>query len=321
MPRNDNRKKLDSLNKIENKGFNKNHRKDPEYVVSKPMGLLDFLLLKITNQSRNNVKKILGSRCVLVDGAVVTQFDFQLAKGDVVTISSVPMSKGKNPVKITERCKLDIIHEDDDFIVVNKPSGLLSVATDKEKEKTAYRYLMDYVRAKNPRARIYVVHRLDKDTSGIFMVCKNEDLKNLMQDNWNNIVSKRGYYAVCEGKFKEKSGTVKSYLKETSTNIMYSSQNPHQGQLAITHYKVIKENLKYSLVDVNIDSGRKNQIRVHMGDLGHNIVGDNKYGNPSDPLNRLGLHAYELEFTHPITKQKMNFKAKIPSEFNGLLNK
>ena len=102
---------------------------------------------------------------------------------------------------------------------------------------------------------------------------------------------------------------------------MYSSQNPHQGQLAITHYKVIKENLKYSLVDVNIDSGRKNQIRVHMGDLGHNIVGDNKYGNPSDPLNRLGLHAYELEFTHPITKKVMNFKAKIPSEFNGLLNK
>ena len=320
MPRNDNRKKLDSLNKKENKTFN-NRRKDPEYVVSKQMGLLDFLLLKITNQSRNNIKKILGSRCVLVDGAVVTQFDFQLAKGDTVTISSVPMSKGKNPVRITEKCKLEIIYEDDDFIAVNKPSGLLSVANDKEKEKTAYRYLMDYVRGKNPRARIFVVHRLDKDTSGVFIVCKNEDLKNLMQDKWNDLVSKRGYIAICDGVFKTKEGTVKSYLKETSTNIMYSSQNPHQGQLAITHYKVMKESLKYSMVDVNIDSGRKNQIRVHMGDLGHNIVGDTKYGNPSNPLNRLGLHAYALEFTHPLTKQKLSFKAKTPKEFNSLFNK
>lgn len=153
------------------------------------------------------------------------------------------------------------------------------------------------------------------------MVCKDEDLKNLMQDKWNNLVSKRGYIAVCEGTFKVKEGTVKSYLKETSTNIMYSSQNPHQGQLAITHYKVMKENARYSMVDVNIDSGRKNQIRVHMGDLGHNIVGDTKYGNPSNPLNRLGLHAYELEFTHPLTKQKMTFKTKIPNEFNSLLGR
>ena len=319
MARNDNQKRIDSLNKKEHRNFNK--KKDPEYVVSKPIGLLDFLLLKITNQSRNNIKKILGSRCVLVDGAVVTQFDFQLAKGDTVTISSVPMSKGKNPVKVTEKCKLEIIYEDDDFIAVNKPSGLLSVANDKEKEKTAYRYLMDYVRGKNPRARIFVVHRLDKDTSGVFIVCKNEDLKNLMQDKWNDLVSKRGYIAICDGVFKTKEGTIKSYLKETSTNIMYSSQNPHQGQLAITHYKVMKESLKHSMVDVNIDSGRKNQIRVHMGDLGHNIIGDTKYGNPSNPLNRLGLHAYALEFTHPLTKQKLAFKAKTPKEFNSLFNK
>lgn len=319
MARNDNRKRLDQEERANKKRPSFSRKKDPEYQVSKSMGLLEFLLFKITNQSRNNIKHLLSHKCVLVNGSSVSQFDFMLSKGDVVTISSVPIKNAKQKTNRLDS-KLDIIYEDDEFIAINKPTGLLSIASDKEKDKTAYRMLMDYVRISNPRNRVHIVHRIDKDTSGVLIVTKNEALKDMLQDKWNDLVSKRGYIAVCDGVFKKKEGTVKSYLKETSTNIMYSSQNPHQGQLAITHYKVIKENSKYSMVDVCIDSGRKNQIRVHMGDLGHNIIGDTKYGNPTNPLKRLGLHAYELEFTHPITHKKMSFKAKVPIEFNRLLS-
>lgn len=322
MPRNDNQKRIDSLKNKEEKVSRKPVKKDKEYVVRKPQGLLDFLLENIKGQSRNNIKKLLSNKCIMVDGACVSQFDFLLAKGDVVSISSVPMRKGtKKALKLPRGVNLDIIYEDDEIIAINKPSGLLSVATDKEKDKTAYRMLMDYVRINNPRNRVFIVHRIDKDTSGILIVTKNEKLKQLLQDSWNDLVTKRGYIAVCDGVFKEKEGTIKSYLKETSTNVMYSSDNPHNGQLAITHYKVMKENKKYSMVDVNIDSGRKNQIRVHMGDLGHNIIGDTKYGNPTNPLKRLGLHAYALEFKHPITKNMIKLKTPIPKEFISLINR
>lgn len=322
MPRNTNQKRVDSLKKNEEKRPYGPQKKDKEYVVRKPQGLLEFLLENIKGQSRNNIKKLLSHKCIMVDGAAVSQFDFQLAKGDVVSISSVPMRKGqKKALALPNNVKLDIIYEDDEIIAINKPSGLLSVATDKEKDKTAYRMLMDYVRINNPRNRVYVVHRIDKDTSGVLIVTKNEKLKQLLQDSWNDIVTKRGYIAICDGIFKQKEGTVQSYLKETSTNVMYSSDNPHNGQLATTHYKVKKENAKYSMVDVNIDSGRKNQIRVHMGDLGHNIVGDTKYGDPSNPLKRLGLHAYALEFKHPVTGNMIKLKAPIPKEFISLINR
>ena len=225
----------------------------------------------------------------------------------------------KNPIKDEkkEKIKLDIIYEDDELIVINKPSGLLSIESDNEKSNTAYRLLTNYVQRKDKMARIFIVHRIDKDTSGVLLVAKNEKIKNLLQHNWQKIVNKREYIAICEGIFKPKSGTIKSYLKSNSNNLMYSTKDP-KGQLAITHYKVLKENKKYSLVDVFIDSGRKNQIRVHMGDLGHHVVGDDKYGKVSNPINRLGLHAYVLSFTHPITKKVMTFKAKLPKVFESI---
>ena len=301
-----------------NKDQNKRKLELKEYRVSSSCELMDFLLKTLPKTSRNNVKSLLSHKLVMVDGSVVSQYNFMLSKGDIVQISKTPI---KVQEKLTSKKTLNIIYEDDDFIVINKPSGLLSIASDKEKDVTAYRMVMDYVRAFNPRNRVYVVHRIDKDTSGVLMFSKDEKLKNDLQDSWNDLVSKRGYYAVVEGKLDKKQGTYRSWLRETRTNIMYSSHTPGDGQEAVTHYKVMKENMYYSLVDVHIDSGRKNQIRVHMMDLGHKIVGDTKYGANSNPLKRLGLHAYELEITHPYTKKVMNFKSNVPSTFTSLFNK
>ncbi len=291
---------------------NKEFNRIREFPVNKQCELLDFLFEVLKGQSRNSVKSVLTSKRVSVDGAPITQFDFKLYPGDTVIIS-------KEPIKKKTRSNLPIIYEDNEIIVINKPSGLLSIASDKEKSSTAYRMLSDYVQQKDKHNRIFVVHRLDEDTSGVLMVAKNPDIQKALQDNWNDIVSKRGYYAIVEGQMKEKQGTVKSYLKKNAQNLMYSSKDKN-GQFSVTHYKVIKENDKYSLLDVNIDSGRKNQIRVHMGDLGHNVIGDDKYGNPSNPLKRLGLHAYCLELKHPITGKNMKFTSPMPKEFEALFN-
>ena len=304
-----NTKKYKKRNNIKEIPYSK-RTKMPEYKVKEPMPLLEFLLSSLKKQSRNNIKSLLTHRQILIDGAPVTQYDFMLSKDDVVMISPAPVRKITNTKEM-----LDIIYEDDELIAINKPSGLLSIASDREKEITAYRLLMDHVRIQNPRNRIYVVHRIDKDTSGVLIVAKNEKLRDILQDKWNDIVKYRGYYAIVEGTLKEKKGTIKSWLREASTNLMYSSRKPGDGKESITHYEVIKEIPGFSLLKVNIDTGRKNQIRVHMKDLGHNIIGDDRYGSTVNPLNRLGLHAYSLEFIHPIKKKVMCFEANMPKEF------
>lgn len=279
-----------------------------EYPVNKNVELLEFLLESLKGQSRNSVKSLLTNHRVSVDGAPISQYNFMLSKGDVVIIS-------KTPIRKKTRSNLPIIFENNEIIVINKPSGLLSIASDKEKGSTAYRMLTDYVQQKDKHNRIYVVHRLDEDTSGVLMVAKNEKLRDALQDKWNELVSSRGYYAIVEGQFENKKGTVSSYLKKNSQNMMYSSKKAGDGQYSITHYEVLDETKDYSFVDVHIDSGRKNQIRVHMGDLGHHVIGDDKYGNPSNPIKRLGLHAYELVLTHPFTGKVMKFYAPLPKEF------
>jgi len=279
-----------------------------QFEVTHDCELLDFLFETHKGMSNNSVKSLLKNRHVTVDGAPITQFNFKLYKGDVVIIS-------KNPIRKVTRSHLPIIYEDNEMIVINKPSGLLSIASDKEKGSTAYRMLMDYVQQKDKHNRIFVVHRLDEDTSGVLMVVKNQKLQQALQDDWNNLVSKRGYYAIVEGTPKEKKGTITSYLKKNAQNMMYSSKKKGDGQYSITNYEVIKSNDKYSLLDVNIDSGRKNQIRVHLGDIGHNVIGDDKYGNPSNPLKRLCLHAYQLDLKHPLSGKQLSFKAPMPKEF------
>lgn len=284
-----------------------------EKKVNSNVELLTFLLDNFTSMSRNNIKKLLANQQILVNGAAVRQFDFLLAKGDIVSISPYKIRKDGKRVS-----KLKILYEDDELIVINKPAGLLTIATDKEKEQTAYRLMMDYVREENPKNRVFVVHRLDKETSGVLLFSKSENLKDLLQDRWNDLVQTREYIAICEGIFNKKEGTRVSYLLPTKTNLMFSSHKPNDGQKAITHYQVIEENEEYSILKVKIDTGRKNQIRVHMKDLGHNVVGDDKYGSEKNPINRLGLHARVLEFEHPVNDKHFKFIADVPKEFLDL---
>ncbi len=307
-------KKPVNKNKAREKApLKKNYQNLKQFKVKKECELLEFLLETFSNQSRNSVKSLLSSHRVSVDGAPTSQFNFKLYPEDTVIISNAPIRR-------KTRSNLPIIYEDDEIIVINKPSGLLSIASDNEKNSTAYRMLSDYVQQKDKHNRIFVVHRLDEDTSGVLMVAKNVKIQQALQNNWNDIVKKRGYYAIVEGVMEKKSDTIKSYLKKNSQNLMYSSKKAGDGQLAITHYKVIKGNDKYTLLDVNIDTGRKNQIRVHLGEKGHHIIGDDKYGEPANPIKRLGLHAYELDLVHPFTGKLMKFTSPMPKEFSSLFD-
>lgn len=284
-----------------------------QFVVTQTSGLLEFLLRSLTNQSRNHVKSLLTHRLVSVDGVIKTKHDTELKEGQVVCIH-------RPVIQARTQEGLDILYEDKDLIVINKPSGLLSIASDQEKEATAYHMLTDYVKLKNARNRIFAVHRLDRETSGILLAAKNEKMKFALQDHWADLVSDRAYIAVVEGHLAEKSGKVQSWLKETKTLLMYSSARDGDGLEAITSYTVLKETAGYSLLDVHLETGRKNQIRVHMKDLGHSVVGDKKYGATTDPLKRMGLHAYKLELKHPFSGELMCFEARPPQSFAALFH-
>lgn len=213
--------------------------------------------------------------------------------------------------------KLDIIYEDKSIIVVNKPSHLLTISTDNEKEKTLFHKVMLYEKRKNKSNKVFIVHRLDKDTSGLVLFAKDEKIKYKLQNNWDK-ETKRGYVAVVHGKTKDKD-TLKSYLTETKTLLVHSTPDKKLGKLAITEYKKVLENKKLTLLKINIKTGRKNQIRVQLADNGNQIVGDKKYGeNKFDPLRRLCLHANYLEIVHPVTNKKIVFEIDIPKMFLNL---
>ena len=275
-----------------------------KYIVKENEILIEFLKKTFNNLSKNNVKSLLHNEKVFVNGNMTTKYNYELNVGDVVEIRE----------KVAKN--IDIIYEDKDIIVINKPSGLLTVATEKEKNKTAYHLVMEYLKKKNKNNRIFIIHRLDKDTSGIIMFAKNERAKHLYQDNWNDIVKKRCYYAVIDGKMENKEGTIKSYLKENG-NMVYSVKD-RSGKLAITEYKVLKERKNISLLDINLKTGRKNQIRVHMKENKTPILGDLKYGEKSKLINRLALHAYKLELINPVTKKLLIFEASMPNEIKTL---
>jgi len=214
--------------------------------------------------------------------------------------------------------KLDILYEDKFVIIVNKPSNLLTVATDKEKDRTLYSYVYDYLKQKNKNNKVFIVHRLDKDTSGIVIFAKDEKTKFYLQDNWDKF--KRNYVAVVNGKVEKSKGVLKSYLQETKTHLTYSV-NDKNGKLAITEYEKVLENKEYTMLSLNLKTGRKNQIRVQLADMGNPIVGDKKYGIKKDPIRRMALVANTLEFIHPKTKEKILIDIDIPNSFISLLSK
>ena len=292
------------------------------YKVNRSDELLEFLLKKC-NTSRNNVKHLLSNRMVLVNGNVITQFNFIVAKDDEIKISKKPLreeAKANSPRREKKKFyTFNILYEDSDFIAIDKPQGLLSVESDKESE-CAYSYVMQYLQQKSPNLRAFQLHRIDKETSGVLLFTKNVKIHSILKLNWNEYVKAREYYAVIEGHLKEKEGRHESYLLENQNNMVYSSKNP-AGQKTVTDYKVIKESNAYSLVKVNILTGRKNQIRVHMQDMGCPIVGDTKYGHTKDPLKRLGLHASRLEIINPLNNEVISISAPLPGTFRSLFDK
>lgn len=213
--------------------------------------------------------------------------------------------------------KLDILFEDKFMIIINKPANLLTIATEKEKQRTLYNYVYDYLKKKNKRNKVFIVHRLDKDTSGIVVFAKSENIKYQLQNNWDKI--KRNYVAIVNGKVEKKKDTIKSYLNETKTHFTYTV-NDANGKLAITEYEKILENKKYTMLSLNLKTGRKNQIRVQLSDMGNPIVGDKKYGIKKDPIRRMALHANYIEFIHPVTKEKIIIDIDIPDSFINLVS-
>ena len=275
-----------------------------KFIVDKEIILYEFLKNKLNNLSKNSIKNILHDKYVYVNNKCTSKYDYLLKKDDVVEIKSTT--------------DLDIIYEDNDIIVVNKPYGLLTISTTKEQEKTLYSKVSNYVKRNNKNNKIFIIHRLDKDTSGIVMFAKNEKIKNLYQNNWNDIVINRCYYAIVNGTLKNKSGIIKSYLIEDKNMIVHSSKNK-DGKLAITEYNVLKEKDNLSLLDINIKTGRKNQIRVHMKENNTPILGDTKYGIKDKKIKRMYLHAYKLQLTNPKTRKNLIFETDIPEEFIKLI--
>jgi 23S rRNA pseudouridine1911/1915/1917 synthase len=291
----------------------KENKKAPnQFEVTQEVELLTFLLEKLPKKSRHNVKAILRDKQALVNNRAVTQFNHILKPGQSVTIKD---SKAPEEQKYKG---LTILFEDEFLIIINKSEGTLSIATEKQKLHNAYSILSDHIKKTDPRNRLFVVHRLDRETSGLMMFAKSEKVQKLLQESWSATIKERTYLAVTEGLVKEPEGAIESYLVENKALTVYSTNNPNLGKHAITHYETMKSTEFNSLLKVNLETGRKNQIRVHMKDIGCPIVGDEKYGAKTDPIGRLGLHAWVLSFIHPITNENMFFETAIPTKFKWL---
>jgi 23S rRNA pseudouridine1911/1915/1917 synthase len=279
-------------------------------IVKKESELLEYLYENL-DMPKKRVKQYLTHGAIYVNNNRVKQYNYKVVPGMNIMIDTESKNKKTLP--------FEVLFEDEHIIVVNKPSGLLTIATAKEKERTLYHIVREYLVSKDKHAKVFIVHRLDKDTSGIVVLAKDEKTKNQLQENWNEYVSLREYAAVVHGHLKESSGRVVQNLLETKTNLVYVSRG-NEGKEAITNYKVIKESEKYSLVSVNIETGRKNQIRVAFQTLRHPIVGDKKYGEKADKETRLYLHANRLKMYYPVLKKDILFETANPQEFKKIMN-
>ena len=290
------------------------HHKKQDTVlrVQETTTLMPFLLSKMGGMSRTSVKNLLARRVVRVNGRIETHPDTALASGDEVLI--VP----EQGARLLTHPKLRIVYEDDYLIVVEKKEGLLTVSAHPgSSETTALSLLKDYVKKSDKRNSIYVVHRLDRETSGLLVFAKTPELQEYMRTYWRQLVTKRTYVAVVEGEMPKGEDTITTWLSEDPKSTMvYSSPVDDGGKVAITHYKQLKTNGDYSLLELHLETGRTNQIRVHMASVGHPVVSDRKYGSGKvPPIDRLGLHARILEFIHPATEQTVHFETPVPREF------
>lgn len=281
-----------------------------------PVPLMEFVSVHRPDTKRTDIKKWLKFGHLMVDGKITTQFDEPVNPGVTVDFNAT------RPWPVFRHPRIRLVYEDDDVMVIHKGYGLLSVPTESHRKETnAFEIMRDYVKEQDRRNRLFIVHRLDRDTSGLMMFAKSQEAQDVLRHNWNNIILERLYVAVLEGNLEQDKGYVKSRLTENSQFVVYSTENPEEGRIAVTHYEVLARGNGYTLAQFSLDTGRKNQIRVHAHDLGHPIAGDRKYGAKTSPVNRLALHARTLRFAHPITRKDMNFQSPIPPQFSAVVGR
>ena len=283
--------------------------KKTEYTVAEPQELLEFLIANMPDSSRTKVKELLAHN-VYVDGRRISQFNFPLQKGMKV---SVEKTTGRDRLRPRD---LDIVYEDQHLFVVNKHEGLLSYSKFPN-DKTV---LNQYLEASHQRCHAHIVHRLDRDTSGLMVVSKSKEVSQKFEEDWKGMVYDRRYVAVAWGKIEPSRGEVRSWFTDGEYCVL-SSPTDNGGKLAVTHYEVRQTSRRYSLVELKLDTGRRNQIRVHLRDLQHPVVHDPMYGYKEDlsPINRLALHAYRLCFKHPVTGRRLQFETPVPTSFMKLM--
>jgi 23S rRNA pseudouridine1911/1915/1917 synthase len=281
-----------------------------QYVVTEESPLLEYLM-ETLDDSRTKIKAILQGRGIKVNGKIVTQYNFPLKPGMKISVSR---RKENNTFKSKY---LKIVYEDRWIIVIEKNCGILSMAAG-HSSLNVKTVLDDYLHKSRQKSSIHVVHRLDRDTSGLMIYAKDYETEQVLERNWHNIVYDRRYVAVVSGEIVEDGGTISSWLKDNKAYITYSSQTDNGGKFAVTHFNVLARTTEHTLVEFKLETGRKNQIRVHSADIGHPVCGDTKYGNGDNPLLRLCLHAYILCFYHPVTGERLEFETPIPASFNKL---
>ena len=290
--------------------------KQTSLLVKESMELMAFLGIHFNGKSRNALKAMLSRKQICVNSKPVSQFNLSLQPGDRVTVNTSPTTYE------LKHSKVKIVFEDDYLIVIEKAEGLLAVATDEKKDElTAFSILFDYVKRKDTRNRLFVVHRIDRETSGLMMFAKSREIQLSLQENWHENVTERVYIAVVEGIPSKEEDTIVSFLRESKSFKIHSGSMNDFGKQAITHYRLIRKNEDYSMLKVELETGRKNQIRVHMQEIGHPIIGDKKYGAAPSPIGRIGLHARVLAFRHPVSNEELRFETSIPKKFNALFVK
>ena len=281
------------------------------YTVEEDAQLLDWLIANLKGLSRNKVKDTLHGRGIKVNGKIVTQFDYPLTRGMKISVS-----KSKKNDTFKSRY-VNLVYEDPYLVVIEKKPGILSMAAG-HKSLNVKTVLDDYFRQTKQRCTAHVVHRLERDTSGLMVYAKDMQTEQTLEHEWHNIVYDRRYVAVVSGEMEEDEGTIANWLKDNKAYVTYSSPVDNGGKYAVTHFHVLDRTTEHSLVEYKLETGRKNQIRVHSADMNHPVCGDVKYGNGDDPIHRLCLHAYMLHFFHPVTRARMEFETPIPSQFRML---
>ncbi|MDD7318716.1 MAG: RluA family pseudouridine synthase [Prevotella sp.] len=280
-----------------------------QYEVGREQPLLEFLLENVKGQSRSKIKATLKGHGVLVGKTCVTRFDYILKPG-----MSVAVSNTKRNLNIMRSRYVKIVYEDQYIVVVDKAVGILSMAAG-HSSLNVKAVLDDYFHKSRQRCQAHVVHRLDRDTSGLMIYAKDMQTEQTLEHRWHETVYDRRYVALLSGRMEQKEGTIANWLKDNSAYITYSSPTDNGGKYAVTHFHTLETQGERSLVQFSLETGRKNQIRVHAADMGHPVCGDVKYGNGDDPVGRLCLHAYVLCFRHPVTHERMEFSTPIPQSF------